>query len=57
MEDQQHVTDMGGTMRLGAYPYRRPGHSGGDMAPQVSERHRIATGVNNKYRDQFIEHG
>ena len=60
MEDQQHVTDMGGTMRLGAYPCRLgPGTQAAAIygAPQVSERHRHRYEVNNKYRDQFIEHG
>ena len=60
MEGQQHVTDMGGTMRLGAYPCRL---GAGTQAaaiygePQVSERHRHRYEVNNKYRDQFVEHG
>ena len=60
MEDQQHVTDMGGTMRLGAYPCRLGvGTQAAAIygAPQVSERHRHRYEVNNKYRDQFIEHG
>jgi CTP synthase len=60
MEDQQHVTDMGGTMRLGAYPCRLgPGTQAATIygQPQVSERHRHRYEVNNKYRDQFIEHG
>jgi len=43
MEEQKHVTDMGGTMRLGSYPCRLQRSSrvaevyGG---PEVSERHR-----------------
>jgi CTP synthase len=60
MEDQQHVTDMGGTMRLGAYPCRLGvGTQAAAIygAPQVSERHRHRYEVNNKYRDQFVEHG
>jgi CTP synthase len=60
MEDQQHVTDMGGTMRLGAYPCRLGAGTQAAAiygAPQVSERHRHRYEVNNKYRDQFIEHG
>src|SRR5512132_2350943 len=60
MEDQQHVTDMGGTMRLGAYPCKLgPGTQAAAIyaVPQVSERHRHRYEVNNKFRDQFIEHG
>lgn len=60
MEGQQHVTDMGGTMRLGAYPCRLgEGTQAAAIygAPQVSERHRHRYEVNNKYRDGFIEHG
>jgi CTP synthase len=60
MESQQHVTDMGGTMRLGAYPCRL---TRGTIAAQVygasdvSERHRHRYEVSNKYRDQFVENG
>ncbi len=60
MESQQHVTDMGGTMRLGAYPCKL---GEGTRAAaiyetqQVSERHRHRYEVNNAYRDQFIAHG
>jgi len=60
MESQQHVTDMGGTMRLGQYPCRL---GEGTLArslygvPQVSERHRHRYEVSNAYRDAFIEHG
>jgi CTP synthase len=60
MESQQHVTDMGGTMRLGQYPCRL---SRGSRAaevygvPEVSERHRHRYEVSNVYRDTFNEHG
>jgi CTP synthase len=60
MESQQHVTDMGGTMRLGAYPCRlRPGSLAAEVygVPEVSERHRHRYEVSNSYRDQFAEHG
>jgi len=60
MESQQHVTDMGGTMRLGAYPCRLgPGTRAAEIygAPQVSERHRHRYEVSNAYRDAFVEHG
>jgi CTP synthase len=60
MESQQHVTDMGGTMRLGAYPCRL---SRGSRAAEiyghaeVSERHRHRYEVSNRYRDLFVQHG
>jgi CTP synthase len=60
MESQQHVTDMGGTMRLGAYPCRLA--RGSRVAevygvPEVSERHRHRYEVSNSYRDLFVQHG
>src|SRR5213592_2567760 len=60
MESQQHVTDMGGTMRLGAYPARLT--RGSKVAEvygvaEISERHRHRYEVSNTYRDQFVEHG
>jgi CTP synthase len=60
MESQQHVTDMGGTMRLGAYPCRlRPGSLAAEVygVPEVSERHRHRYEVSNNYRDLFAENG
>ncbi|MEO7367120.1 MAG: CTP synthase [Gemmatimonadaceae bacterium] len=60
MESQQHVTDMGGTMRLGAYPCKLgAGTRAAEIygAPQVSERHRHRYEVSNAYRDSFVEHG
>jgi CTP synthase len=60
MESQQHLTDMGGTMRLGAYPCRLgQGTRAAEIyaAPQVSERHRHRYEVSNAYRDAFVEHG
>ncbi|HEX9485249.1 MAG TPA: gamma-glutamyl-gamma-aminobutyrate hydrolase family protein, partial [Gemmatimonadaceae bacterium] len=60
MESQQHVTDMGGTMRLGAYPCRLA--RGSRVAEvygvaEVSERHRHRYEVSNQYRDLFVDHG
>ena len=60
MESQQHVTDMGGTMRLGAYPCRLS--RGSRVAEvygvaEVSERHRHRYEVSNAYRDLFVQHG
>jgi len=60
MESQQHVTDMGGTMRLGAYPCRLARNSRAAEIygqPEVSERHRHRYEVSNKYRDLFVEKG
>jgi CTP synthase len=60
MESQQHVTDMGGTMRLGAYPCRlRPGSRAAEIygVPEVSERHRHRYEFSNAYRELFIQHG
>jgi CTP synthase len=60
MEDQKHVTDLGGTMRLGAYPCRLArGSRAAEIygVPEVSERHRHRYEVSNAYRDQFTEHG
>jgi CTP synthase len=60
MESQQHLTDMGGTMRLGAYPCRLgKGTRAAEIygVAQVSERHRHRYEVSNAYRDRFVEHG
>jgi CTP synthase len=60
MESQQHVTDMGGTMRLGAYPCKLvPGSRVAAIygEAQISERHRHRYEVSNKYRDGFVRHG
>ena len=60
MNAQRDVQDMGGTMRLGAYPCKlRPGSRvaqvyGGD---EVSERHRHRYEVNNSFRDRLAEYG
>jgi len=60
MESQQHVTDMGGTMRLGAYPCRLArGSKAAEVygVPEVSERHRHRYEVSNQYRDMLVEKG
>jgi len=60
MESQQHVTDMGGTMRLGAYPCRlKPGSLVAETydASDISERHRHRYEFSNAYRDLFEKHG
>jgi CTP synthase len=60
MQSQRDVEDLGGTMRLGAYPCRlRPGSRVAQMygTDQVSERHRHRYEVNNAYRDLLAEYG
>jgi len=60
MESQQGVQDMGGTMRLGAYPcVLQPGSRAAVAygSAEVSERHRHRYEVSNRYRDLFIEKG
>jgi len=60
LPEQKAVEDMGGTMRLGAYPCK--------LAPDslaykeygsltISERHRHRFEFNNEYRDAFVSHG
>jgi CTP synthase len=60
MEEQKKVKQLGGTMRLGAYPCRlTPGSRAAEAygANEVSERHRHRYEVANKYRDTFVAHG
>ena len=60
MEEQMDLADMGGTMRLGAYPCR--------ISPDtlmmkaygkglIEERHRHRYEFNNKFREVYMEHG
>ncbi|HTS87813.1 MAG TPA: CTP synthase [Gemmatimonadales bacterium] len=60
MANQREVTDLGGTMRLGAYAARLRKDSKAALAYgtlQISERHRHRWEVNNAYRDVLAEHG
>ncbi len=60
MDSQRQVTDLGGTMRLGAYPARlRSGSRANTIysALEISERHRHRYEVNNAYRDILAECG
>jgi CTP synthase len=60
MDSQRKVTDLGGTMRLGAYPARLRANSKAHQAygtTEISERHRHRYEVNNAYRDLLAEHG
>ncbi len=56
MTDQQDVEDLGGTMRLGAYPcVLEPGSRAAEAygATEISERHRHRWEFNPAYRDRF----
>ncbi|MGH7538581.1 MAG: CTP synthase, partial [Gemmatimonadales bacterium] len=60
MRSQEGIQEMGGTMRLGAYPCRlRPGSRVAQVynATEVSERHRHRYEVSNAYRDVLAEYG
>ncbi|HXG45181.1 MAG TPA: CTP synthase [Gemmatimonadales bacterium] len=61
MASQKNVSDLGGTMRLGAYPAKlRPGSKAWEAygrAAEISERHRHRWEVSNAYRDVLAEHG
>jgi len=60
MNSQREVTDLGGTMRLGAFTARlQPGSLAARIygASEVSERHRHRYEVNNAYRDALSEAG
>lgn len=60
MPDQEDIVDMGGTMRLGAYPCQlREGTRAFEAygTPLISERHRHRYEVNNKYREIFEKNG
>jgi len=60
LASQRDVSDMGGTMRLGAYPARLRSGSLAARAynsVEISERHRHRWEVSNAYRDLLAEHG
>jgi len=60
MADQENVADLGGTMRLGAYPARLSKDSLALKAygtQMISERHRHRYEFNNAYRDQLVKAG
>ncbi|MDX2306000.1 MAG: CTP synthase [Microscillaceae bacterium] len=60
MEDQVNLKQMGGTMRLGAYPCELIADSFVVQAygtRQISERHRHRYEFNNRYLDTFEQHG
>ncbi|RJE74637.1 MULTISPECIES: CTP synthase [Reichenbachiella] len=60
MEDQKNLTEMGGTMRLGAYDCQiKKGTKAYQTYGQtkISERHRHRYEFNNKYLEEFEKHG
>jgi len=60
MPSQRSVSDLGGTMRLGAYPAKLRVGSRAAQAygtSEISERHRHRWEVSNAYRDLLAEHG
>jgi len=60
MPDQRGIADMGGTMRLGAYPCVLQAGTAAAAAygqEQVSERHRHRFEFNNSFREQLSEAG
>ncbi len=60
MDAQYNVTEMGGTMRLGAYPCRlQEGSFAREVydATEISERHRHRYEVNNEYRENLAQNG
>lgn len=60
MPEQKGVTDLGGTMRLGAYPcVLKSGSKASELygSEEIHERHRHRYEVNNEYRDVYEEKG
>jgi CTP synthase len=60
MEDQRSIADLGGTMRLGAYPCNLEEGSKAQAAygtGSISERHRHRFEFNNAYREMLGEAG
>ncbi len=60
MEEQKTVTNMGGTMRLGAYNCElRKGSRVAEIykTTQISERHRHRYEFNNQYKEEYEKNG
>ena len=60
MPDQQHISNLGGTMRLGLYPCKLLSGSIAEKSykkTKVEERHRHRFEFNNKYREIFAQNG
>jgi CTP synthase len=60
LDEQQNVTQMGGTMRLGSQPTQIMPETNAHRCYQadlIHERHRHRYEFNNQYREQFRQHG
>ena len=60
MEEQKHILNLGGSMRLGAYKCQlRPGSKVHEIykKPEISERHRHRYEFNNAYKEIFEKAG
>lgn len=60
MPEQKDIDNLGGTMRLGAYPCKLDKSSCAYKAYDaelIYERHRHRYEFNNEYRNQFVEYG
>jgi CTP synthase len=60
LKEQEYITELGGTMRLGAYPCRlEPGSLAHRLygTEEISERHRHRLEVNNAYRETLARCG
>jgi len=60
LKEQQYITELGGTMRLGAYPcHIEPGTTAHEVygTTEISERHRHRYEVSNAYRRRLTEAG
>ena len=62
MEEQKNITQMGGTMRLGAYECElrdgsRVMEAYGKTSSTITERHRHRYEFNNAYREEYEEKG
>ena len=60
MSEQSEVVNIGGTLRLGAYPCVLKEGSLAEKiygSKKISERHRHRYEVNNKYREELEQHG
>ncbi|GAB3044748.1 CTP synthase [Virgibacillus ainsalahensis] len=61
LPEQKHISDIGGTLRLGIYPCRLQDGTKikavYDDADMIEERHRHRYEFNNDYREQMIENG
>lgn len=60
LPDQKDIADMGGTMRLGAYPCQLHPKTKASVAygqELIQERHRHRYEVNNEFRKQFEQDG